>query len=424
MRYQIPGRARARPWRAAASGAIHGLVALSLNLSSHVAAALQAPASRSPTYRVEGPLEQPHTGVARGTSWQGVFMERESALVLEVEIPRQKPARVDSVVSPLRSPVQVKQALRRRTEGPARADRSPAEQPAVLVCGKRLSRLMHDQHFAKTCSPRRDAVGERTVGEQTGMPDLRHNQFPDRRHAFCVDPVQSFEDADLRGAESRQEPLEVAGRRAEAIPIFPSTLKGGFIFGGHRGKGILSVRERTTGTWSAPAFLTLTGGSFGAQIGGQAVDVVLVIVNRRGLEQLLQNQFKIGAGAAVTAGPIGRDAEASTDIQLRAEILSYSRARGPLCGFDDQGLVHSRGHDRRRLRGTGLAVQHNPGTRTRISTAVARGHVSHHLARGIEGVRPGFEHRRFGGPSVAAAGRAAALLGAKRPRRADGTFGT
>jgi lipid-binding SYLF domain-containing protein len=125
-------------------------------------------------------------------------------------------------------------------------------------------------------------------------------------------------------------------QRAEAIAIFPSTLKGGFIFGGHRGKGILSVREGASG-WSAPAFLTLTGASFGAQIGGQAVDVILVIINRRGLENLLQNQFKIGAGAAVTAGPIGRDAELATDVQLRAEILSYSRARGLFAGLTLRG---------------------------------------------------------------------------------------
>jgi lipid-binding SYLF domain-containing protein len=134
------------------------------------------------------------------------------------------------------------------------------------------------------------------------------------------------------GAPDKAIPASVLDR-AEGIAIFPSTIRGGFIFGGHRGKGILSVRTQDTGVWSAPAFLSLTGGSFGAQIGGQAVDVILVIMNRRGLEHLLQNQFKIGAGAAVTAGPLGRDAEAATDIQLRAEILSYSRARGLFAGL-------------------------------------------------------------------------------------------
>jgi len=125
--------------------------------------------------------------------------------------------------------------------------------------------------------------------------------------------------------------------KAEALVVFPSTLKGGFIFGGHRGRGIISVRDSETRQWSAPAFLTLTGASFGAQIGGQAVDLVLVVMNRRGLENLLTNQFKIGADASVAAGPIGRDAEASTDIQLRAQILSYSRTRGIFAGVTIKG---------------------------------------------------------------------------------------
>jgi lipid-binding SYLF domain-containing protein len=120
--------------------------------------------------------------------------------------------------------------------------------------------------------------------------------------------------------------------RAEAIAVFPGTLKGGFVVGAHRGKGIMSIRNRDTGGWSAPAFLTLTGGSFGAQIGGQEIDLVLVVMNKRGVENLVKNEFKIGGDASVAAGPIGRGAEASTDIQMRAEILSYSRARGLFAG--------------------------------------------------------------------------------------------
>ncbi len=122
---------------------------------------------------------------------------------------------------------------------------------------------------------------------------------------------------------------------AEGIAIFPGTLRAGFIFGGMRGRGILSAR--TESGWSAPAFMTLTGGSFGLQIGGQAVDLILVINNRRGLENLVSNQFKLGADAAVAAGPLGREAEASTDLQLRAQILSYSRARGLFAGVTVNG---------------------------------------------------------------------------------------
>jgi SH3 domain-containing YSC84-like protein 1 len=125
--------------------------------------------------------------------------------------------------------------------------------------------------------------------------------------------------------------------KAEGVAVFPGTLKGGFVVGAHRGRGVLSSRERSSNTWSAPAFLTLTGGSIGAQIGGQAIDIVLLVMNARGLKNLVSNEFKIGADAAIAAGPVGREAEASTDIQLRAEILSYSRARGLFAGVTLKG---------------------------------------------------------------------------------------
>jgi lipid-binding SYLF domain-containing protein len=125
--------------------------------------------------------------------------------------------------------------------------------------------------------------------------------------------------------------------KAEALAIFPSTLRGGFIVGGHHGRGVLSARSQDKRAWSSPAFLSLTGGSFGAQIGGQAIDIVLVIMNRRGLENLLKNQFKIGGDASAAVGPVGRSAEASTDVQMRAEILSYSRARGLFAGISLNG---------------------------------------------------------------------------------------
>jgi lipid-binding SYLF domain-containing protein len=125
--------------------------------------------------------------------------------------------------------------------------------------------------------------------------------------------------------------------KAEAIAVFPGTIKGGLGIGAQRGKGIISARNRAAGTWSDPAFMTLTGGSFGAQIGAQEIDLVLVIMNKEGLDKLLQNEFKIGADASVAAGPVGRGAEASTDIQLKAEILSYSRARGLFAGVTLNG---------------------------------------------------------------------------------------
>ena len=139
---------------------------------------------------------------------------------------------------------------------------------------------------------------------------------------------------EIMGAEDKAIPRAILGK-AEGIAIFPDTVKAGFIVGGTRGRGILSVRSATG--WSAPAFLTLTGGSIGAQIGGQEVDLVLVVIDERGLEQLAKNQFKVGADAGVSAGPVGRNSEASTDVQMRAKILSYSRSRGMFAGITLNG---------------------------------------------------------------------------------------
>jgi lipid-binding SYLF domain-containing protein len=149
---------------------------------------------------------------------------------------------------------------------------------------------------------------------------------------------------EIMTAEDKAVPRSIL-EKAEGIAVFPSLLKGGFIVGGQYGHGILSVRDRKTSTWSAPGFMTITGGSFGAQIGGQAVDLVLVIMNRRGLEQLVSNQFKVGADASVAAGPIGRDTTAATDIQMRAQILSYSRTRGVFAGVTISGSTISQDRD-------------------------------------------------------------------------------
>jgi lipid-binding SYLF domain-containing protein len=121
--------------------------------------------------------------------------------------------------------------------------------------------------------------------------------------------------------------------KAEAVAIFPGVIRAGLGVGGQYGKGMICVRDRQTNTWSAPAFLKIAGGSFGAQIGAQSIDLVLVIMDPNGVQRLLGNQFKIGAEASVAAGPVGRSAEAATDIQLRAKILSYSRSRGLFGGI-------------------------------------------------------------------------------------------
>jgi lipid-binding SYLF domain-containing protein len=141
---------------------------------------------------------------------------------------------------------------------------------------------------------------------------------------------------EIMGAADKAVPRAIM-EKAEGIAVFPSMIKGGLVVGAQHGRGIMSVRNKQTGGWSSPAFLSITGGSFGAQIGVQSIDLVLVINGQRGLEQLVKNQFKIGADASAAAGPVGRDASASTDLQMRAQILSYSRSRGLFAGVTLNG---------------------------------------------------------------------------------------
>ncbi len=133
--------------------------------------------------------------------------------------------------------------------------------------------------------------------------------------------------------------------KAQGIAVFPSVKKAGLLIGGQWGRGVMSAKSSKSGTWSAPAFLTLTGGSIGAQIGGESVDLLLVVLDERGLAQLARNQFKIGADAGVAAGPVGRNTEASTDIQMRAKILSYSRSRGLFAGITLNGSTVKQDRD-------------------------------------------------------------------------------
>lgn len=127
-------------------------------------------------------------------------------------------------------------------------------------------------------------------------------------------------------------------REAEAIAVMPDVVKAGLVFGGRGGKGLMAVRG-SDGTWSNPTFITLGGGSFGFQAGVQSADVVLVFRNRRGVNNIVNGKFTLGADASVAAGPVGRSAQASTDGQLKAEIYSYSRARGLFAGIALDGAV-------------------------------------------------------------------------------------
>lgn len=125
--------------------------------------------------------------------------------------------------------------------------------------------------------------------------------------------------------------------RAEAVVIIPNLVKGGFVVGAQHGRGVMTVRDREAKTWSLPSFVALTGGSVGWQIGVEAVDLVLLVMNKEGIDDLLKSEFKIGANASVAAGPVGRAAEASTDARMGAKILAYSRAKGLFAGATVQG---------------------------------------------------------------------------------------
>lgn len=131
--------------------------------------------------------------------------------------------------------------------------------------------------------------------------------------------------------------------KATAIAVIPHVVKGAFVVGGSYGKGLIA--QRTANGWSAPAYITLSGGSFGFQIGASATDYVLVFTNRQGLEPLLSGKLTLGADASVAAGPVGRTANASTDVTLNSAIYSYSRSKGAFAGVALNGAVLSIDND-------------------------------------------------------------------------------
>lgn len=134
---------------------------------------------------------------------------------------------------------------------------------------------------------------------------------------------------------------------AKCVAVIPSMVKIGFVFGGRHGRGIATCRTATG--WSAPAPFTVTGGSWGLQIGGEAVDVVMLVMNDKGMEKMLASKFKIGADASAAAGPVGRHVEGETDWKMRAEVLTYSRARGAFAGVTVNGASITQDKDGTRI---------------------------------------------------------------------------
>ena len=129
--------------------------------------------------------------------------------------------------------------------------------------------------------------------------------------------------------------------RAEAIVVIPSLVRGGFIVGGKHGKGVISVRNRSGASsgWSQPAFVNLSGGSIGWQIGAEAVDLVLLVMNKEGVDKLLEDKLTFGGNLSLAAGPVGRSADAATNVRLDAQILAYSRAKGLFAGATFEGAA-------------------------------------------------------------------------------------
>ncbi len=127
-------------------------------------------------------------------------------------------------------------------------------------------------------------------------------------------------------------------QRAEAIVVIPEMIRGGFVIGAKHGRGIVSIRDQAREVWSPPAFVAMTGGSVGWQIGAQSVDLVLLVMNRRGVDELLSDRFTVGGELSIVAGPVGRTANAATGVGLESQILAYSRARGLFAGATLEGV--------------------------------------------------------------------------------------
>lgn len=158
------------------------------------------------------------------------------------------------------------------------------------------------------------------------------------KESKAVDRVQGAADVlnEIQAAPDAGIPQDILAH-SQCVAVVPSMLKGGFIVGGKYGRGLASCR--TPKGWSSPAFFLVEGGSLGFQIGGQAVDLVMLIMNNDGMQHLLSSKFALGADASVAAGPVGRHAEGNTDWKMRAQVLTYSRARGVFAGVSLNGAV-------------------------------------------------------------------------------------
>jgi len=160
---------------------------------------------------------------------------------------------------------------------------------------------------------------------------------------------------ELHAAPDQDVPADL-WEKASCVMVVPGLKKAAFIVGGEYGKGLMSCRRN--GVWSPPVFMRLGKGSWGLQFGAQTIDLVLLVMNERGVEKLLKNRVSLGAEASVAAGPVGRDARAATDLQLKAEILSYSRTQGVFAGVNlSGGVIRDDVDDNADLYGKGISAR-------------------------------------------------------------------
>ncbi len=160
---------------------------------------------------------------------------------------------------------------------------------------------------------------------------------------FAADAVKRLDSSavvlkEMLGADDKGVPKDLV-QKAQCVVVIPNLKKAGFIVGGKYGKGFAACRKAGDTGWTGPAAVRIEGGSFGLQIGASETDVILIVKNKSGVEKLMEDKFTLGAGAEATAGPLGRDLSAQTDLQMRAEILSYSRSRGVFAGLTLTGAT-------------------------------------------------------------------------------------
>ena len=184
---------------------------------------------------------------------------------------------------------------------------------------------------------------------------------------------------EIMGMPEKGVPEEVL-EHAKCVALVPHMVKGGFVFGGKGGKGVATCR--TANGWSAPAFITISGGNWGLQIGVEAVDLVMIIQNEKGMQKLLESNFHLGGDASAAAGPVGRHAEAGTDWKMDTEILTYSRAKGAFAGLTLEGASIRQDNDSRHA-----IYGHNVTTRALLLGKVSAPHVVEPFLAAIRGAK-------------------------------------